>query len=181
MFKPHVLVVDDERFFTSLLVNILGDDYRVSIAHDGISALDKIKAECFDLILLDILMPGIDGYEVCRQIKLLEAGDKLPVIFLTVKNEIEDELKGFKLGAVDYITKPISPPIVSARVATHIALAVANDKLRQHSAELKLLVAERTVELSREIAEKQKAYETLHYLANYDQLTQLPNTRSSSF
>jgi diguanylate cyclase (GGDEF)-like protein len=120
-------------------------------------------------------MPGIDGYEVCKQIKISERHCKIPVIFLTVKNETEDEIKGFEIGAVDYITKPISPPIVKTRVSTQLALSKANIKLQQHALELEQLVAQRTVELTREITEKQKVYEKLHYLANYDQLTQLPN------
>lgn len=168
-------MVDDERFFTSLIADILKESYHISIANNGFEALDKLKKGSIDLILLDILMPDMDGYETCKQIKLSERGHDIPVIFLTIKNEIEDELHGFSLGAVDYITKPISPPIVKARVATHIALAKAHEQLRQHTLELELLVAERTVELTREITEKQKAYEKLHYLANYDPLTQLPN------
>ncbi len=175
MFKPNILVVDDERFFTSLIADILKESYHISIANNGFEALDKLKKGSIDLILLDILMPDMDGYETCKQIKLSERGHDIPVIFLTIKNEIEDELHGFSLGAVDYITKPISPPIVKARVATHIALAKAHEQLRQHTLELERLVAERTVELTREITEKQKAYEKLHYLANYDPLTQLPN------
>jgi putative two-component system response regulator len=171
MFKPNILVVDDERFFTSLIADILKESYHISIANNGFEALDKLKKGSIDLILLDILMPDMDGYETCKQIKLSERGHDIPVIFLTIKNEIEDELHGFSLGAVDYI----SPPIVKARVATHIALAKAHEQLRQHTLELELLVAERTVELTREITEKQKAYEKLHYLANYDPLTQLPN------
>jgi len=175
MYKSNILVVDDERFFTSLIADILKESYRVSIANGGLEALDIIKKGNTDLIILDILMPDMDGYEVCRQIKSSEKGRDIPVIFLTIKTEIEDELYGFDLGAVDYITKPISPPIVKARVATHTSLAAANKQLKQHTLELELLVAERTIELSREIAKKQKAYAKLHYLANYDPLTQLPN------
>ncbi len=120
-------------------------------------------------------MPDFDGYQVCEKIKATELYCKIPIIFLTVKSETEDEIKGFDLGAVDYIIKLISPPVVKARVATQIALSKVNAKLQQHAFELEQLVAQRTVELTREIAEKQKVYEKLHYLANYDQLTQLPN------
>ncbi len=175
MCKAKILIVDDERFFTNLLYDTLKDKYSVNVANNGALALEKIQQEPFDLVLLDILMPGIDGYEVCRQIKLLEQGDKIAVIFLSVKSEVEDELAGFKLGAVDYITKPISLPIVLARVATQVALIHAQEQLRQHSVNLELLVSKRTMELNREMTKKQKAYEKLHYLANYDQLTQLPN------
>ncbi|BCG65137.1 MAG: diguanylate cyclase [Methyloprofundus sp.] len=175
MCKAKILVVDDERFFTNLLYDILKDKYHVSVVNSGTAALEKIQQQHFDLVLLDILMPDIDGYEVCRQIKLLEHGHNVAVIFLSVKNDEQDELTGFKLGAVDYITKPISLPIVLARVATQVALVNAQTQLRQHSADLELLVSKRTAELNREITKKQKAYEKLHYLANYDQLTQLPN------
>ncbi len=175
MCKAKILVVDDERFFTNLLYDILKDKYQVSVANHGTAALEKIQKQHFDLVLLDILMPDIDGYEVCRQIKLLEHGHAVAVIFLSVKNDEQDELTGFELGAVDYITKPISLPIVLARVATQITLVNAQTQLKQYSDDLELLVSKRTVELNREIAKKQKAYEKLHYLANYDQLTQLPN------
>jgi diguanylate cyclase (GGDEF)-like protein len=175
MCKAKILVVDDERFFTNLLYDLLKNKYHVSVANHGAVALEKIRQQHFDLVLLDILMPDIDGYEVCRQIKLLESAHEVAIIFLSVKSDEQDELTGFKLGAVDYITKPISLPIVLARVATQVALANAQQQLRQHSADLELLVGKRTAELNREIAKKQKAYQRLHYLANYDQLTQLPN------
>ncbi len=175
MSKGTILIVDDERFFCSLLENILQDEYDTVIVTNGSEAMDALDKYPIDLILLDIIMPGIDGYEVCKQIKISERHCKIPVIFLTVKNETEDEIKGFEIGAVDYITKPISPPIVKTRVSTQLALSKANIKLQQHALELEQLVAQRTVELTREITEKQKVYEKLHYLANYDQLTQLPN------
>ena len=175
MSKGTILIVDDERFFCSLLENILQDEYDTVIVTNGSEAMDALDKYPIDLILLDIIMPGIDGYEVCKQIKISELHCKIPVIFLTVKNETEDEIKGFEIGAVDYITKPISPPIVKTRVSTQLALSKANIKLQQHALELEQLVAQRTVELTREITEKQKVYEKLHYLANYDQLTQLPN------
>ncbi len=175
MSKDTVLIVDDERFFCNLLQNILEEKYQTIIASSGSEAIDLLNKQQIDLILLDIIMPDLDGYEVCKKIKAIESCRKIPVIFLTVKSETEDEIKGFNLGAVDYIIKPISPPVVKARVATQIALSKANDKLQQHAFELEQLVSQRTVELTREIAEKQKVYEKLHYLANYDQLTQLPN------
>jgi len=175
MSKDTILIVDDERFFCNLLQNILENNYHTVIANNKKQALDALINHPIDLILLDIIMPEHDGYEVCQEIKQTEQYNQLPIIFLTVKNEIEDELKGFSTGAVDYITKPISPPIVSARVATHIALAKATKKLQHHAVKLEQMVSQRTVELTRQIAEKQKVYEKLHYLANYDQLTLLPN------
>lgn len=175
MPKDTVLIVDDERFFCNLLQNILQEKYQTVIASSGEEAIGILSKQEVNLILLDIIMPDFDGYQVCEKIKATESCRKIPIIFLTVKNETEDEIKGFDLGAVDYIIKPISPPVVKARVATQIALSKANVKLQQHALELEKLVAQRTEELTREIAEKQKVYEKLHYLANYDQLTQLPN------
>jgi len=175
MSKDTILIVDDERFFGNLLSNILQENYQVIVTRDSSEVLELLAHQSVDLILLDIVMPEPDGYTVCQQIKNSEPYAEIPIIFLTVKSETEDEIKGFNLGAVDYITKPISPSVVKARVATHIALSKATQKIRQHALELERLVSERTVELTREIAEKQKIYEKLHYLANYDQLTLLPN------
>ncbi len=175
MPKDRILIVDDERFFCNLLENILKNKYETVVVKNGDEAIQALDQNQFDLILLDIVMPEMNGYHVCQQIKSTPQNKEIPVIFLTVKNDTEDEIQGLELGAVDYLTKPISPPIVLARVSTHIALYKANQQLKQHTSELEKLVAQRTVELTREIAEKQKIYEKLHFLANYDQLTQLPN------
>ena len=122
--KAHILVVDDESFYTDVLQNLLREDYHVTIAQSGEDALRRVKEETLpDLIMLDILLPGIDGYEVCRQLKNDPVTSAIPVIFLTVKSDVDDEVRGFHLGAVDYITKPMSPPIVKARTATHIKLS----------------------------------------------------------
>ena len=170
MSKDTILIVDDERFFCNLLQNILENDYHIIVASNGLGALEALEKHTIDLILLDIVMPEMNGYELCKKIKETELYCKIPIIFLTVKNETEDEIKGFNLGAVDYIIKPISPPVVKARVATQMALSKANEKLQQHSLELEQLVSKRTAKLTQEITEKQKVYEKLHYLANYDQL-----------
>ena len=98
----------------------------------------------FRSVLLDVMMPGIDGYEVCRRLKADRATANTPVIFLTAKAEIDDERHGLALGAVDYITKPISPPIVLARIKTHLALKAAADRLRNHNALLEAEVQRRT-------------------------------------
>ncbi len=140
--RPSILVVDDTPDNISLLNGVLRDDYRVLVATNGEQAL-KIAAGDTppDLILLDVMMPGMSGHEVCERLKANSITRKIPVIFVTAMNEVEDEAKGFALGAVDYITKPISPPIVKARVGTHLALYDQNR-------ELELRVAERTKELS---------------------------------
>ncbi len=175
MSKDTILIVDDERFFCSLLEDILKDDYQTIIVYDSNKTIEALSKHPVDLILLDIIMPDSNGYEVCKTIKSNELYRDLPVIFLSAKNEMEDEIRGFNLGAVDYITKPISPPIVKARISTHIALAKATKKLQRHTHELEQLVSQRTEKLTQEISKKQEIYEKLHYLANYDQLTLLPN------
>lgn len=175
MKKATVLVVDDERFFINLLTDILASKYHVLSADNGYNCLKLVKEESVDLILLDIIMPTANGFDVCKALKSQPESRDIPVIFLTVKNDVDDEVKGFEIGAVDYLSKPISPAIVKARVKTHLALRMAQQELRNYSNDLENLVAQRTVELTREMTKTQKAYENLHFLANYDQLTQLPN------
>jgi CheY-like chemotaxis protein len=137
--KATILVVDDTPENLTLMNNLLKDDYKVKVATNGEKTL---KIACSDappdLILLDIMMPGMDGYEVCRRLKSSPQSSHIPVIFLTAKTEMEDEKKGLELGAADYITKPISPPIVLARVKNHLALKVLSDILQEKNTELAL-------------------------------------------
>ncbi len=136
--KPRILVVDDEPFYTEVLHNLLRDEYEVESAVTGGEALEKASASPHpDLILLDIILPDIDGYEVCHRLKRNTATNDIPVMFLTVKNDVDDEVRGFNLGAVDYIAKPISPPIVKARVCTHVKLARMIRQLEDLVAQLK--------------------------------------------
>ena len=125
--KCTVLVVDDTETTLDILVETLGDDYDVSVSRDGEDALEIIRSEPPDLILLDIMMPGMDGYEVCRQVKASAITANIPIIFVTAKSDVADETMGFDVGAVDYITKPISPSIVRARVKTHLELKLARE------------------------------------------------------
>ena len=127
-----ILVVDDTPDNLALMSNLLNGKYKVKVANDGPKAL-RIAAsdDPPDLILLDIMMPGMDGYEVCRRLKLDPATMNIPVIFISAKTEIEDETKGLELGAIDYIAKPVSPPIVMARVKNHLALREKNIELEQ--------------------------------------------------
>ncbi|MBV5300818.1 MAG: response regulator [Methylococcales bacterium] len=119
--KPTILVVDDTPDNLDLMGDLLMDDYRVKVANSGKKALEIIQsASPPDLVLLDIMMPEMDGYEVCTILKSSEETKNIPVIFLTAKTNTIDEQKGFEIGAVDYITKPISPAIVMARVKTHL-------------------------------------------------------------
>jgi len=118
-----ILVVDDVPQNVKLLADMLMVvGYNVVTASSGQEALDKTASESPDLILLDIMMPGMDGYEVCRQLKADINTGKIPVLFVTALGEVEDEALGFEVGCEDYITKPINPTLVEARVKTHLAL-----------------------------------------------------------
>ncbi len=120
--QATILVVDDTPENIDVLRGLLREQYIVKAAVNGKAALAiTSKDPKPDLILLDVMMPEMDGYEVCRHLKDDPLTAAIPVIFVTAKSEVEDEQKGFSLGAVDYITKPISPPIVLARVKTHLA------------------------------------------------------------
>ncbi|MCK9389948.1 MAG: two-component system response regulator [Syntrophales bacterium] len=146
--KASILVVDDTPDNLILMNSLLKDDYKVKIANSGEKALKIVTSESPpDLILLDIMMPGMDGYEVCRRLKHDPKTMHIPVIFLTAKVGLQDEQKGLELGAVDYITKPISPPIVMVRVKNHLALKAAADFLRDQNDFLELEVVKRTQEL----------------------------------
>lgn len=146
--KATILAVDDTPDNLLLISGLLKDDYHVRVANGGERAIKIAQSENPpDLILLDIMMPDIDGYEICRLLKADEKTSHIPIIFLTAKTEIEDETRGLEMGAVDYITKPISPPIVLARVKTHLALKRMQDFLRDQNAYLESEVKKRTEEV----------------------------------
>ena len=143
-----VLVVDDTPENLTLMGSLLRDHFMVKMANNGEKALKIAMSDTPpDLVLLDIMMPGLDGYEVCRRLKATAATRDIPVIFLTARSDPDDERMGLALGAVDYITKPISPPILLARVNTHLALKATADFLRDKSAYLEREVALRTLEV----------------------------------
>ena len=147
--RPIVLVVDDTPDNLSLMSSLLKPTYQVKLANNGAKALQLAQSDSPpDLILLDIMMPDMDGYEVCQALKADARTRDIPVIFLTAKVEVEDEQKGLELGAVDYITKPISPPIVLARVKTHLSLKRASDFLRDKNAYLESEVQRRAQEIT---------------------------------
>ena len=129
--KGTILIVDDTPANIDILVEALRDDYEVEVVLDGYSALDMIETNPPDLILLDVMMPGIDGFEVCRRIKADEATRDIPILFVTVLEEMKDEAIGLELGAIDYIHKPISVPLVKARVKNHMLLKQQKDRLEK--------------------------------------------------
>ncbi|CAN2039510.1 two-component system, chemotaxis family, response regulator WspR [Candidatus Magnetomoraceae bacterium gMMP-15] len=129
-----VLLVDDIKANINIMRKILKDKYNVSYVQDGESALKYIRSNpTIDLILLDIMMPGIDGYEVCKRLKADERTKNIPVIFITSKSKTQDETKGLELGAVDYIIKPFSKPIIRARVRNHLMMKKQIDLLENLS------------------------------------------------
>jgi putative two-component system response regulator len=139
--QATILIVDDTPNNISVLMEILRGEYRVLAATSGANALKIARGDPPpDLILLDVMMPEMNGHEVCQRLKAESSTRKIPVIFVTAMNQVEDEAQGFALGGVDYITKPVSPPIVKARVRTHLALYDQNRELER-------LVREATAEL----------------------------------
>lgn len=146
--RQTILVVDDTPDNIALLSTMLKDRYKVRAANSGERALAIAAGQPRpDLILLDIMMPGMDGYEVCERLKIDPHTADIPVIFLTAKVQVEDEEFGLRLGAVDYITKPISPPIVLARVETHLTLKRARQFLQDRNAYLEAEVWRRSREV----------------------------------
>ena len=146
--KATVLVIDDSPDLLALVSDLLKDRYRVKVASSGAVGLQIALGEPPpDLILLDIIMADTDGYEVCRALKANPATSAIPVIFLTGMIEAEDEEKGLSLGAADYITKPLHPPVLMARVATQLQLKASRDFLKSNADFLENEVAKRTREL----------------------------------
>lgn len=129
--RATVLLVDDVPANLSLLSSILREDYRIQLATNGAKALELVATSAPDLILLDVMMPEMDGHEVCRRLKSNPDTRDIPVIFVTAQNQVEDEELGLTLGAMDYIHKPISPPIIKARVRNHIVLKLQTDALKR--------------------------------------------------
>jgi putative two-component system response regulator len=147
--RPTILVVDDTPDNLSLMSGLLKDSYKVKVANNGEKALKHVQGEAKpDLILLDIMMPGLSGYDVIRELKANPATRDIPVIFLTAMSAAEDEKKGLEMGAADYITKPISPPIVLARVKTQLENKAVADFLRDQNVYLETEVTKRTREIS---------------------------------
>lgn len=129
LYKPVVLAVDDTPENLDVVKGLLVPDYKVLVVNNGAAALKIVERQSPDIVLLDIMMPEMDGYEVCRRLKDNPATASIPVIFLTAKDQTADEAEGFALGAADYILKPVNPPILQARVRTHVALKRSMDEI----------------------------------------------------
>jgi diguanylate cyclase (GGDEF)-like protein len=131
--RPKVLVVDDVPNNIQLLSVALKNEYEIHIATTGEKAVELCRSKLPDLVLLDVMLPGMDGYEVCTSLKADALTRDIPVIFITARNQVEDETRGLEAGAIDFITKPISPPVVRARVRNHIQMKRQADMLRRLS------------------------------------------------
>lgn len=147
--KPLILIVDDVSRNLKLLASILYEkEYEIAMADSGKEALRILEEISPDLILLDIMMPGMDGYEVCGELKKNERTASIPVIFLTAKHENENIIKGFECGAADYVTKPFNSKELLSRVKTHIKLKIKSENLKCLNEDLERIVKERTLELN---------------------------------
>ena len=129
--RPCLLLVDDQPINIQALYRIFSPDYRVLMATSGAKALELCRADPPDLVLLDVVMPDMDGHEVCRRLKSEAVTCNIPVIFVTAHNDAAEETHGFEVGAVDFIAKPVNPATVRARVKTHLTLKHQSDLLRQ--------------------------------------------------
>ena len=160
--RPMILIVDDEPFNVDYLEQELEDFYDTISAESGHEALERAIAEVPDLILLDIRMPEMSGYEVCERLKADERTHDIPVIFISALGETEDKVRAFTAGGVDYVTKPFQPEEVLARVETHLALRDLQKRLQEANREL----ARRLEELARSNAELQARNEELDAFAH---------------
>jgi diguanylate cyclase (GGDEF)-like protein len=127
--RHRLLIVDDQPANVRVMAEALRDRYELFFATSGTRALELAATAGIELVLLDVVMPDLDGFEVCRRLKSDERTSRIPVIFVTAREEVDDETRGFDVGGVDYIAKPIRPPIVRARVQTHLELKRARDLL----------------------------------------------------
>ncbi|HEX8152240.1 MAG TPA: response regulator, partial [Thermoanaerobaculia bacterium] len=127
--RQRLLIVDDQPANIRVMAEALHDQYELLFATSGAKALEIASTGGVELVLLDVVMPELDGFEVCRRLKSDAATSRIPVIFVTAREEVGDEARGFNVGGVDYITKPIQPPIVRARVRTHLELKRTHDLL----------------------------------------------------
>ncbi|MEA3405213.1 MAG: fused response regulator/phosphatase [Pseudomonadota bacterium] len=134
--QAYILAVDDEPINRFVIEDLLDETYELTLLESGQACIESVQQRKPDLILLDINMPTMDGYEVCRLLQENPDTQDIPVVFLTAKIQVSDEQKGLELGAVDYITKPFSEALLLARIKTHLSLSLSKKMLAQHNAEL---------------------------------------------
>ncbi len=170
--RSTILIVDDSPENLTALGAVLMPEHRVRVANGGRKALGIVESDDPpDLVLLDVMMPEVDGFEVCRRIKANPARRDIPVIFVTALDEARDERLGLEIGAIDYLTKPINPALVGARVRNHLELIRARRALAEQNVALEARVAERTADLERTQEELKQSYlETIHLA--YDVMSQ---------
>ena len=163
-----ILLVDDTKYNIDILVDALRNDYKLSVALDGLRAIEFVKKNPPDLILLDIMMPIMDGFETCQNLKADPVTREIPIIFISAMDEPENITKGFETGAVDYVTKPFNMAEVKARVKTHLSLKVTRDEIKKQNLILEDKVHARTIELEKmneqlrnEITERKRMQEQL--------------------
>lgn len=172
--KSVILIIDDHPTNLRLAVDYLEENgFVVLVAQDGESGLKRAKYACPHLILLDVLMLGIDGFETCRQLKANAQTRDIPVIFMTCLLNTEDKVKGFEVGAVDYVTKPIQLEELLARINTHLRIQSLTQQLQKQNQ----LLQQQALELQIARKEAEVAYNELQRLANLDSLTQVANRR----
>src|SRR5262244_3486282 len=154
--QHSILVVDDTRANIGFVLETLSQaGYRVRVAPDGETALEQVQYAAPDLVLLDVMMPGIDGFETCRRLRKLPNLSQLPVIFMTALSDAQDKVRAFAAGANDYVTKPFQSEEVLARVRVHLARRMLEAKLEEANRELESRVAARTAELTAALNELQ--------------------------
>lgn len=172
--KSIILIVDDNSTNLGVAVDYLEESgFVVLVAQDGESGLKRAKYACPQLILLDVLMPGIDGFETCRRLKADAITKDIPVIFMTALTNTEDKVKGFEVGAVDYVSKPIQQEELLARITTHLRIQALKQQLQKQNQQLQ----QQTLELKHAKESAESAYQEIQRLANLDSLTQVANRR----
>jgi len=184
---PHapavILIIDDIPANLGVMVDVLETEgYRTLVARNGAEGFRCAESEQPDLILLDVMMPGENGFSLCRRLKAAAATHHIPVIFMTSLDDLQDKLQGFDAGGVDYLTKPLQIAEVVTRIRTHLELSALRRQLAAQNTELEERVRLRTAALTAEIEERrraelelQKSYEQIRHMAHHDPLTGLAN------